>query len=187
MNSLGILHAEASWWRAHLALPSIIREHVDNPSHGVEIGVAFGSMSIWLTRLLPSVRMLAVDPFVAYDPADGMSDYMAASGDDVEQLVRWRFATEGHDRIELWRKTSRDAAAVVPQHSKDFVFIDADHRYEAVVEDIALWRSKVRPGGLLCGHDYCDQWPGVVQAVHKSFADGVQYHEPSTIWWVRMP
>jgi predicted O-methyltransferase YrrM len=36
----------------------------------------------------------------------------------------------------------------------DFVFIDADHSYEGCKADIEAWFPKVKPGGLLSGHDY---------------------------------
>lgn len=48
---------------------------------------------------------------------------------------------------------SGDAAALLADSSFDLIFIDADHSYTAVRDDIAAWRSKVRPGGILCGHD----------------------------------
>jgi len=35
----------------------------------------------------------------------------------------------------------------------DIVFIDADHSYDAVVEDIRAWLPKVKKDGILCGHD----------------------------------
>jgi predicted O-methyltransferase YrrM len=186
MNLLGMVHSDASWWQAHMALPRIVAEQIGNPRSGVEVGVAFGSMSVWLARLLPSVQIIAVDPFVAYDATDGMSDCMAAGGDAIASFVRWRFGNEKHGRLSLWRMTSREAASAVADASQDFVFIDADHRYEAACEDIAIWRPKVRPGGLLCGHDYCDSWPGVVRAVQESFAAGVERHDESTIWYTRV-
>jgi hypothetical protein len=187
MNVLSVLHSDASWWQAHMALPRIVQEHIENPMAGVEVGVAFGSMSIWLTRLLPQLQMLCVDPFIGYDPGDGMSELMTSSGDQIERLVRWRFATEGHGRLSLVRQTSEQAAAGVADQSQDFVFIDADHRYEAVVQDIALWRPKVRSGGLLCGHDFTERWPGVVAAVRDTFGDGGLFDPASSIWFVRMP
>jgi len=49
--------------------------------------------------------------------------------------------------------TSLEAAKIVADNAFDLVFIDADHSYENVRKDIAAWRSKVRPGGILCGHD----------------------------------
>lgn len=41
----------------------------------------------------------------------------------------------------------------VQDDSLDFVFIDADHSYEAVRKDILTWSKKVREGGMICGHD----------------------------------
>jgi hypothetical protein len=34
------------------------------------------------------------------------------------------------------------------------VYIDANHAYENVIEDMTLWWDKVVPGGILCGHDF---------------------------------
>jgi cephalosporin hydroxylase len=41
-------------------------------------------------------------------------------------------------------------------NSLDFVYIDANHAYNYVVQDIELWYPKVKKGGYLCGHDYID-------------------------------
>lgn len=49
----------------------------------------------------------------------------------------------------------------------DFVMIDASHRYPDVSADIAAWRPKVRPGGVLAGDDYW--FAGVKQAVDEFF------------------
>ncbi|MFO0967978.1 MAG: class I SAM-dependent methyltransferase [Gemmataceae bacterium] len=50
----------------------------------------------------------------------------------------------------------------------DMVFVDADHSHAAVLEDIALAQALLRPGGLLCGHDY-GQYEGVTRAVNGNF------------------
>lgn len=51
--------------------------------------------------------------------------------------------------------------------SLDFVFIDGAHTYDAVVADIKAWLPKVKPGGIIAGHDY-DQ-TGVSRAVDSIF------------------
>ena len=61
------------------------------------------------------------------------------------------------------------AAATYPDQSLDFVFLDADHDYESVKADIAAWLPKVKPGGILAGHDYMCGWPGVDRAVAEAF------------------
>ena len=65
---------------------------------------------------------------------------------------------------------SGEASTRYENASLDFVFIDADHSYEAVKRDIAAWLPKVKSGGVIAGHDYC-HWPGfgVIEAVTEAF------------------
>lgn len=66
------------------------------------------------------------------------------------------------------RLNSVEAATLYPDHSIDFVFIDACHDYECVYADIKAWYPKVRPGGYIAGHDYNHpNHPGVKQAVFE--------------------
>ncbi|WP_197231395.1 class I SAM-dependent methyltransferase [Novipirellula artificiosorum] len=56
----------------------------------------------------------------------------------------------------------------------DFVFIDGDHSYQSVKADLTAWHPKLRPGGILLGHDYDpERFPGVVNAV-EGFANQQQ-------------
>ncbi len=64
----------------------------------------------------------------------------------------------------------------------DMVFIDASHEYEDVREDIRTAERILAPGGLLCGHDFCDSWPGVQRAVREMVPDIAVAHETS-IWF----
>jgi hypothetical protein len=67
------------------------------------------------------------------------------------------------------RKNSIDASGDYEDRSLDFVFIDADHTYSSVKQDIACWFPKVKIGGFIAGHDYNSfkVWPGVCQAVDE--------------------
>lgn len=69
---------------------------------------------------------------------------------------------------------SLDAVSRFGDHSLDFVFIDGSHEYEDVKEDIKAWLPKVKPGGILAGHDYyiegTDWFPGVKQAVNEELS-----------------
>ncbi len=54
----------------------------------------------------------------------------------------------------------------MPDESLDFVYIDADHRFDYVMEDLIAWGRKVRKGGIISGHDYYRfRNAGVVPAV----------------------
>jgi hypothetical protein len=47
----------------------------------------------------------------------------------------------------------------------DVLYIDGAHDYENVKLDIELWKDKAKY--FICGHDYCDKFPGVVKAVNE--------------------
>ena len=63
-----------------------------------------------------------------------------------------RFGT----KAVLVRKSSVEAAAQFEDASIDFVYLDARHTYDAVMEDLEAWWPKVRPGGIVAGEDYMD-------------------------------
>jgi hypothetical protein len=58
------------------------------------------------------------------------------------------------DRCYMLRSSSKNASELFNDESLDFVYIDANHKYDYVKEDIELWYPKVRKGGILSGHDY---------------------------------
>ena len=68
----------------------------------------------------------------------------------------------------------------------DMVFIDGGHDYTTVALDIAIAYSLLVPGGLLCGHDFSNDWPGVQQAVRELVPD-YQRVPGGDIWFKEMP
>jgi hypothetical protein len=85
------------------------------------------------------------------------------------------------DRAVMIRATSAIASNVFSDESLDFVYIDANHAYEFVKEDIAKWWPKVKKGGWFCGHDFLkiDWWTD--EAFHDNGFDkhiwsGSHYH-----------
>lgn len=58
------------------------------------------------------------------------------------------------DRSFMLRGLSNQLVNLFDDDSLDFVYIDGNHAYEYVKEDIRLWYPKVKKGGILSGHDY---------------------------------
>lgn len=73
--------------------------------------------------------------------------------------------------------------SVLGTRKVDMVFIDADHEYENVKQDIELYKPMLIDGGLLCGHDY--PWPGVCKAVAELVPNHRYLHETG-IWYARV-
>ncbi|HEY4810657.1 MAG TPA: class I SAM-dependent methyltransferase [Solirubrobacteraceae bacterium] len=142
---------------------------------GVEVGVQQGLFSQSLLNSWNGRHLISVDPWKAAE-----ADYHDAANVTQEQhdalydeTVK-RLAPFG-ERSSVWRMYGEQAAAAIPHHSMDFVYLDARHGYEFVMEDLKAWVDKVRPGGVLCGHDYMDVDAadaefGVKTAVDEFFA-----------------
>lgn len=76
-----------------------------------------------------------------------------------------------------------DHANVNVSISPDMVFLDGSHTYEAVKRDIEIWKARMTPGGLLCGHDYTNIGT-VRQAVDELLKVKVARH--TTIWYTKV-
>lgn len=64
----------------------------------------------------------------------------------------------------------------LPNNSLDWAYVDASHDYEPVRKDLEAVKSKIKPGGYICGHDYIEwsrnlQRYGVIEAVHRFAID----------------
>jgi hypothetical protein len=164
---------------------------------GVEVGVFGGDMSAALLRENSILHLDMVDSWEgdgkAYDGDSG--DWHAGLSQDAqdgfEARARDRVAFAG-SRASIVRKRSWEAAAGVPDGSRDFVFIDADHSYDGCWADILAWFPKVKPDGWLGGHDYENNaFPkfGVTRAVNEFVAAhglSLEIGENFT-WFVKIP
>jgi hypothetical protein len=124
---------------------------------GVEVGVKLGKFSELILREWEGRLLISVDPWQEAPEAEyaDRSNLEQDSHDFFFEATQRRLAQFG-ERSQVWRLTSAEGAARVEPASADFVYIDARHDYESVREDLALWHPKVRPGGVLGGHDYID-------------------------------
>jgi len=147
---------------------NLVNEHrwMRGAELGVDKGILFGA----LLRGCPQLELVGVDVFPDRERSHRAFD-----------LVK-----EFPERAKLLEMPTRKAINWVDDGEFDFVFIDADHGYEAVKEDIKLWRPKVKTGGWLGGHDYHPRkFPGVVKAVDEAFEGKTTIiHYPGTIWGV---
>ena len=83
-----------------------------------------------------------------------------------------------HPQLRILRMSSHEAARIFPDKYLDMVYIDANHSYECVLQDIKEWRPKVRSGGIISGHDYHTEFPGVRQSVHELVGQENLIHIP---------
>lgn len=117
---------------------------------GAEIGVEQGAYSEVLLTRNPGLRLYGVDPWQAYK---GYREHVSQSKlDSFYHSTLKRLSVYDFIPIRLY---SVGAQYCFEDHPLDFVYIDANHSLEHVIEDISLWEKVVRPGGIIAGHDYC--------------------------------
>jgi hypothetical protein len=113
---------------------------------GAEIGVKYGLYSKEICENIPDVDLKSIDPYIP-DPK--------VHWDEMERRFIVAKKTLDPFGITIIKKTSVQAADEdVPIGSLDFVYIDADHSFNSVMQDIILWSDRVRPFGIVSGHDY---------------------------------
>jgi predicted O-methyltransferase YrrM len=100
---------------------------------------------------------------------------------------------------QLLQAYSWDGAKAYQDGILDAVFIDASHLYVDVAKDIDAWLPKVKPGGIIAGHDFTLEFPGVIQAVTERFeryeiwrgdkwsTDAPMVGKYYPVWCVRLP
>jgi hypothetical protein len=133
---------------------------------GAEIGVCTGRYSRILLDTIPGLQLLGVDP---YRPYAGYTDFRRV-GTHETNLNLAREATGEFKNYTLVLAFGHEASQWIADGSLDFVFIDGNHQYPDVKQDIEDWAPKVRSGGIVSGHDYYDFASGrggVVQAVDE--------------------
>lgn len=131
---------------------------------GAEIGVAEGYNSRAICQANPQlIRHYCVDLWDTYYRG------YAKLKDRAMQDDAFRQAQENLSpySVEFIRESSATAHRHIIDASLDYVYIDGDHSYDFVMTDLIWWARKVKPGGIIAGHDYYRfRGAGVVDAVN---------------------
>lgn len=127
---------------------------------GAEIGCLRGEFTKYISTIYQG-RIFGIDAFVgeAGIPEDPLTEQKC-----IENFKG--------TKCELVKGFSVDVAKKMPNGTLDWIYIDADHSYKSVKEDLEAWYPKVRRGGIISGHDYVEYSNGgidfgVIQAVDE--------------------
>lgn len=117
---------------------------------GVELGTEAGLYAEVLCKANPNLQLFCVDAWTAYK---GYRDHVTQS--KLDGIYRQAFdRLHPYHQCKLVRGFSLQMVDEFEDESLDFVYIDANHEYRQVVDDISVWQKKVRKGGIVAGHDY---------------------------------
>jgi hypothetical protein len=140
-------------------LSKVINEN--NFKKVAEIGIGYGTHAKYILKTTNVEELILVDP-TKYYPNDGfaidiMNQTPEVPGNNFNELYLLinNYLSPYKDRY-IWHRTESLNVTndQVPDESLDCVFVDGDHSYEAVVNDLSFWWKKIRSGGQLLGDDY---------------------------------
>jgi hypothetical protein len=152
---------------------------------GLEIGVASAwNMNHFLTEI-PELCLIGVDPyipFVDWNNAEHTQELL-----DSQYMSAIDNISEFSDRSLIFKCKSQDMHEKFDDGELDYIFIDGDHSYNAVLDDCNNFYSKVRSGGIFSGHD--SALPAVVEALKEFRKDKnlpeIQYTDNYVWFWIK--
>lgn len=136
------------------------------PQQGIcaEIGVDKGEFSELILKITKPRKLHLVD---AWGDSNRYHD-------GLKLIVEDTFKDEIKENlVEINLGYSTDVLAKMPDDYFDWVYIDTDHSYKTTAQELKILNKKVKPGGIICGHDYImGNWVGsvrygVMEAVHE--------------------
>lgn len=146
----------------------------NKPIVAVEIGTYKGENALSILTELNIEKIYLIDPYNNY------SEYKDIN--DAENEARKRLQKYNH-KIK-WVKMFSDDAIKFIKDKLDFVYIDGNHSYNIVKEDINNYYQLLDKGGILAGHDITS-YSGVVQAVIEFCSENkINPYFSETDWWI---
>ena len=153
----------------------------DMPNGGTmcELGPAAGRSLCSVADIIKrkNIKITAVDTFQGTvserRPGQLPDEYMQEFLDNCK-----RFGIE----VNAIRGWTNEVHKQFANETFDLIFLDCDHQYESVKEDLKNWEHKVKKGGIFCGHDYVS-WEGVGRALNERY-DRVRVY--GTVWSKRI-
>ena len=136
------------------------------PKGGVvaEFGVDHGNFSELIFKFADPAKLHLVDVW-----GDA-----ARFHDGLKTMVGEKFAKEiAAKKVEINVGYSTDVMSTFQDNYFDWVYIDTDHSYALTAKELAGIKNKMKPGGIIAGHDYTiGNWIdgvryGVIEAVHE--------------------
>lgn len=186
-NQVLVLAQTIVGWMETEELLWIIRT-ASSLKHGaamVEIGAWCGRSTMAAGLALPQSSSLhVVDPMLSGYGANHLQ-----KGDSAPEHLKITLSFLKKLRpdldVRLYVGNSKQAAPHLPR-AVDVLFIDGDHSYDWVKHDCLLANEVVKPGGLICGHDYGNRTdPGVAKAVDEIYGDDIRIAQGTSIWYIK--
>lgn len=150
-----------------------------------EIGVFKGGSTVFILNNFDIKMYYAIDPFELYEEyyEGTVINWFneVGNGDLCYKQVKKRLIK--YSNIKLIRDYSYNASKLIKDNELDICWIDGNHAYKYVFQDIESWFPKVKKKGFICGDDIF--LPEVYKAVKDFFDNKFDVFIGNRSWFVR--
>jgi cephalosporin hydroxylase len=171
--------ADLQGWGDHYIFERVISKL--RPKLIIEVGTWKGYSALMMANIIRQfgldTQILCVDTFLGSPEhfLDPQLNKLMKFKNGFPQLYQQFLANVIHagcQEIIVPIAQTAEGASRVLKHFKlvaDFIYIDGDHSYQAVLGDLTNYWDLLRPGGILVGDDFDEKggWPGVVKAARE--------------------
>jgi hypothetical protein len=165
-------------------IPKFLEKYYKN-GVGIELGVALGQYLVELATDWTSGRIYGIDCWEQQDTSV-YNDPL-----NIPTIGNWYSHVQQRiqpfkDRVRIYKTYTTEAVKSFPDNYFDFIYIDANHSYEAALKDIELYYPKLKKGGLFGGHDYGEvsESVNVKKAVDEFFPGRTIHVMPCSSWFL---
>ena len=135
----------------------------------VEIGSYCGASGEIIAKNFPNSTLNCVDPWEKYVEEGSTYDLDRQELELKEAEGIFDIVLSQNPNMRKNKMSSSQYASLLEDESVDFVYIDGNHQYTSVKEDLETWYKKIKIGGIISGHDF--NWETVSRALREFFQE----------------
>ena len=153
----------------------------------VETGSLYGRSSYtWATSASTGTTVYCIDPWVREQWIIDLVETQQPGCPEFSFEAFQRYTKDCENIIPIKGYSPQDVKTW--DKSVDIFFDDSLHHNPYFRINLRFWLQHMKSGGIMCGHDYCSEWPDVVKEVDALAAElGVPVHTTEWIWWFKVP
>ena len=156
-------------------------------SVGAELGVFRGEFSVSIIRAVTPSELYLVDPWdLAYgETYPDWGDYTERGTLPTARALAEtasRMSSQDMTRVHIVKDYSQSWLPKMPDAYFDWIYLDSTHNYDDTVKELELCRRKVKPEGVICGHDFETNPKGLHHAVFRAVTELTRKGEYELIW-----
>jgi len=182
MSPIGRMRQDITQKQGLLNLCHSVKSYIgDNNLQLIEIGSYCGESGEIIASTFPNSTLNCVDPWEKYTEEGSTYDLNEQEIVLNEAEIIFDSVLARHPNMRKNKMPSLKYAELILPESIDFIYIDGNHQYTSVKEDLNVWSTKIKQGGVIAGHDY--GWSSVNRAIMEFFNQPPVSSFPDGSWF----